>query len=195
LKGIFILTGPFGSGKTSFCQWFSWELKKGGIDVRGVISPPEFHGGEKTGIWSQDIRSGEKRVLAQKNGEGLKIPRLAPWVFDPETILWVNSFLREAVPCRVLIVDELGPLEFEFRQGFMEAFRAIDSRNFRLALVVIRPEMVDPARSLWKDSRVLSVAEAWKWGKKTLEDLGFSSGFSPVAPPDGYRPEDHQEEN
>lgn len=195
MKGIFVLTGPFGSGKTSFCQWFARELKKEGIDVRGVISSPDFQGGEKARIWAQDIHSGEKRLLASKEGEGLKIPSLFPWVFNPETILWVNSFLKEAVPCQVLIVDELGPLEFEFNKGFLEAFGAISTGSFKLALVVIRPELLDIALSFWKSALVLNINEARKWGQGAIEALRFSFNFPSITPADGDCPKDHEEKN
>lgn len=174
MKGINILTGPFRSGKTYFCLWFLDALRKGEVDVRGVISPGDYQEGKKLGIWAQDVRLGERRLLAQRGGEGLEIPRLYPWVFNRETISWANSFLKEAVPCQVLIVDELGPLEFEFNQGFVEAFGAISRGQFELALVVIRPELLNAALSLWKRAMVLNIKEAREWGEEVLKGFKIS---------------------
>jgi hypothetical protein len=43
-------------------------------------------------------------------------------------------------------VDELGPLEIVRGQGWQKAFNVLNRGDFRLALVVVRPELVDQAR-------------------------------------------------
>lgn len=60
--------------------------------------------------------------------------------FDPRTLAWGNEALRRATPCQLLVVDELGPLEVERQEGWTSAFDVLNKADFRLALVVVRPE-------------------------------------------------------
>lgn len=168
---IVLLTGPFLSGKTSFCLKFSLELRSRRKDVRGIISQAEFKGEKKTRIWALGLPSLERRLLAEKEGKGLAIPQLSPWVFKENTINWVNSQLKMAIPCQVLIVDELGPLEFKFHRGFQEAFSAIDSEDFHLALVVVRSELLNLSLERWPQAKILNIEQAQNWSQKALRSL------------------------
>jgi len=49
----------------------------------------------------------------------------------------------------LLIVDELGPLEFIHAKGWLSGLVALDSFRYRLALVVIRPELMEAAQTRW----------------------------------------------
>jgi len=53
-----------------------------------------------------------------------------------------------------LIVDELGPLEFEREEGWIAGVSAVDSGEYQAALVVIRPSLLMMASQRWKVSRV-----------------------------------------
>jgi len=66
---ITVLMGGRGAGKTTSCQRRVEAARAAGEDVGGVISPARFDGGEKTGIWAEKLRSGERRLLAS----------LVPW--------------------------------------------------------------------------------------------------------------------
>ena len=57
-----------------------------------------------------------------------------------------NQLLRNG---ELLLIDELGPLEFRGEGGFIAGFAAIDARHYRLAVVVVRPELLDAARQRW----------------------------------------------
>src|SRR4030043_156033 len=46
----------------------------------------------------------------------------------------------------LLIVDELGPLELELGQGLVAALAVLNEGAFSLALVVVRPELLDTLR-------------------------------------------------
>ncbi len=52
--------------------------------------------------------------------------------------------LESATPCDLLIVDELGPLEFERNEGWPAGLAAIDSAAYKVGVVVIRPELLAP---------------------------------------------------
>jgi len=54
-------------------------------------------------------------------------------------------------------MDELGPLELVRGQGLTAGLEAVDSRLFTLALVVIRPELLEVARKRWQHGRVVTI--------------------------------------
>jgi hypothetical protein len=65
--------------------------------------------------------------------------------------------LKGAIPCDLLIVDELGPLEFDKGQGWLEGFRAVDSGRYRAALLTIRPSLLDRALQRWGKAEVIDL--------------------------------------
>jgi len=151
---IIILTGKLQSGKTSFCLDLAQNAKNMGINLAGVLSPGVFDQDEKTGIDVLNLKSWERRRLAVLRGKeqtGLETRR---WSFYPKIVDWGNQVLKNAVPCDLLIIDELGPLEFEREEGWIAGISAVDSGEYQAALVVIRPSLLKTANKRWKVSRV-----------------------------------------
>lgn len=146
---ILMITGWRGAGKTSLCRAILEQARQRGWDAAGVISLPVLENGVKTGIEIIAIRSNERRLLARSTALTITTLQTHAWAFDPVNMQWGNEILKSAVPCDLLMVDELGPLEFERQQGWLEGLRALDSGQFQLALVVIRPELVAQALSRW----------------------------------------------
>jgi nucleoside-triphosphatase THEP1 len=165
-RGIYIITGERGVGKTTLCQRVVEEACRRGWQARGVISPARMEGNGnnlyKIGIDLLDLSSGERFQLAQripddagsntgKNGEVMT----KRWAFDPQVLALGSRILAKSVPCDLLVVDELGPLEFERGEGWVEGLAALDSGLYRVALVVIRPELLEVARSRWHSAQVI----------------------------------------
>ena len=110
-------------------------------------------------------------VIRGKEQTDLKTRR---WSFYPEIVDWGNQVLKNAVPCELLIVDELGPLEFERGEGWIAGLSAVDSGEYQIALVVIRPSLLKKAKKRWKISRVLDLSDSQPVslsGKALLEEL------------------------
>ncbi len=154
---IIILTGDIQSGKTNLCRVFVQKAKEEGVQLAGLLSPAVFHEGEKTGIDVINLKNWERRhlaVLKEKDQTGLETKR---WSFYPEIVQWGNQALINAVPCDLLVVDELGPLEFIRGEGWIAGLEAVDSGSYQSALVVIRPSLLKMAGQRWKISRVFDL--------------------------------------
>ena len=173
---INLVTGDINSGKTRLCLEISRIAKENDLDVAGIISEGVFYGEQKTAINARDLRTGESRKLADLlSGEktGLETQR---WSFYPDAVSWGNQILLNAVPCDLLIVDELGPLEFLRQQGWMAAFTAIDSKDYQAAVIVIRPSLLEAANERWDIKREINLNKAFDQsllGYTFLADLGL----------------------
>lgn len=152
-----IVSGFRGCGKTTFCQTFVRKAQKLGMDVAGILSPALYLNGEKESIWAEDIRGEERRRLAGIQRLAESDLAYGPLFFDPQVIEWGNRVLAASVPCDVLVVDELGPLEFEQASGWLSAFDALASERYTHALVVVRPELLPVALHRIKAEQVIHI--------------------------------------
>jgi nucleoside-triphosphatase len=153
----FIVTGILGGGKTTFCQVLIRQAQKAGWRIAGVLSPPVFEGDRKVGIDLLDLSTGQRKRLANtREGEG-DGPQTIRWAFDGDALAWGNAVLGDVPNCDLLIVDELGPLEFERGEGWLNGFSAVDAGEYKFAVIVIRPQLVERALEKWPDARVIEV--------------------------------------
>jgi len=139
---IVLLTGERGTGKTHLCQRVVEEARRRGFSCTGVLSPALFDGQEKVGISLVDVATGEERPLASAEdaSQGLQWGRYG---FVPSSLTWGGALLTRATPCQLLVVDELGPLELELGQGLVKALDVLAQGGFSLALVVVRPALLN----------------------------------------------------
>lgn len=154
-----IVTGPAGGGKTTLCRGLAAAARAAGRDVAGVLCPALFDGSGKTGIAVTDLRGGETRTLARRREGGARAPGPPrKWLFDEAALAWGDGLLARAAPCDLLVVDELGPLEFDEGRGWTAGLAAVDSGDFDAALVVVRPALLERARARWPSATVVDAA-------------------------------------
>jgi nucleoside-triphosphatase THEP1 len=155
---LFLLTGASGAGKTTWCMDLARTAISDGWQVGGFCSPAVFEEGIKTGIDLMDLSRMTRRRLATLKAERVPVPGEVSrdWQFDEQTLAWGNSLLHTAAT-ELLILDELGPLEFEHDGGFQNAFHLLDSRRFKLACVVVRPSLLLKAQDRWPAARLLDL--------------------------------------
>jgi nucleoside-triphosphatase THEP1 len=155
------VVGEQGSGKTSFCRALivAVHTVRPVIRIAGVVSPGLFEKGVKVAIEAEAVASGEHRLLARLRLPGEAVGEVATprWLFDPEALAWGDEVLARAVPCDLLVVDEMGPLEFEMGQGWQAGMAAVDSGSFEVALVTMRPGLVAEALGRWPGAELVRV--------------------------------------
>lgn len=172
-----ILTGDSGRGKTRVCQTAADGLRDRGWNVAGVVCPGVWMADQKVGIDALDLRSGEVRRLAERAGMGDAAvgPATRGWYFHAAALAWCNSLLANAGGPDLLVIDELGPLEFEQGEGLMQGLVATDSGCFRLGLLTVRPQLLTLARARWPDARILGLDSPTEVPRTVNEILGLAN--------------------
>lgn len=141
-----LISGDIGSGKTTLCRQLAALARQEGLDCAGVISPGRYREGRKVGIDLLDLRSGERRPLAEMDHQPAEL-RTPAFRFHPDALAWGAAVIDAAAPCDLLLVDELGPLELVRSQGWANALTVLRGGAFRLAVVVVRPSLVEAFRA------------------------------------------------
>jgi len=160
---ILLITGPREAGKTTLCQRCVEAARQRGWRVTGIVTLGEYMNGERVSLQAQCAHTGEVRTLAHRQRGGGR-----HWAFVEETLEWGNRVLASAVPTDLLVIDELGPLEWVEGRGWTAGLSAVDSGLYRYALVVVRPELVEHARRRWPHAtrlrldRTPSPASGWR---------------------------------
>ena len=163
-NGLTIVTGPRGAGKTSWCRVLLRRARQQGVQPAGLISPAVFSASEKIGIDLCDLASGQKRHLAYRNQitpSTLAIPHpieTQQWMINQQTIAWGNAILAGLEQPRFLMIDELGPLEFERGLGLVAGLKLLDAHK-GLAVAVIRPSLLGQALDRWPWAEVIQITE------------------------------------
>lgn len=165
---LYLVTGEKSSGKTSWCRELVRAARANGQSVCGVLSEPVLVSGHKVAIDLVDLAGRERRRLAVLRAwpgaipfaealrrNGTILPAAGRWDFDPTVLAWGNDVLRRRKRSDLLIVDELGPLEFNQGGGLQEAFAALSGSSYRLGFLAIRPTLVAAACARWPQSHVL----------------------------------------
>ena len=111
----------------------------------------------KTGIDLVNLRTGECRSLGSRAATSTAGVLVGCWQFDAETLGWGNAILEQSGNADLVIIDELGPLEFKQGGGFQAGLRLVDEGRYRSAWVVIRPALVALACGRWPSARVFAI--------------------------------------
>ena len=173
MASIWLVSGERGSGKTSLCAAVVRRIRAAGWDVAGLLSPAVTADGRKIGIDVLALRSGARRrlanarLLAQESENDIQT---RAWSFDGEALEWGNQVLQTAAPCDLLVIDELGMLEFERGQGWLNGMETVDRGLYRHALVVIRPELLAAAQARWAGARIIQISQVDEQQAQALAD-------------------------
>lgn len=161
---LVLVTGRSGCGKTAWCLELVQQAQLAGASPLGVVSPGVFVDGHKVGIDLLEIHTGKRRHLARRRSEatakGGSGPHTRAWQFDGGVLDWANRSLDNLAAGDLLIIDELGPLEFLENQGLVSGLKLVDERRYRMACVTVRPLLLATAQERWPWSVVLDRSES-----------------------------------
>lgn len=150
MSQITLVTGPSGIGKTT---WVTRAADDHPGPVTGVICPGVYENGTRVQINAHLLRTGEILTLAFAENPQTYAIHTPKWGFNSATIAAVNQELDRPTDHGLLIIDELGPLEFHGNQGFVSAFRAI-AQHPGPAVIVVRESLLTDALQRWPEARV-----------------------------------------
>ncbi len=158
-NNLFLITGDRGAGKTTWCQQWVELARTAGWRVGGLLSPSVIASGQKIAIDLVDLSNDQRRRMATLRPDMLALAGgySGRWLFDPATLQWGNGVLGKLTHADLLIIDELGPLEFERKQGLQAAFDLLGSGRFLTAGIVIRPTLLSQAQRRWPWAQTIPI--------------------------------------
>lgn len=157
---VWLVTGSPEAGKTSFCRMAANLARTSNWDVAGLLSTATIEEGQKVGIVAEDLRTGDLQPLATTTPrQGFNLPQ-GRWYFSRAALEWGAKVIRTSLPCDLLIVDELGPLELKQGRGWAVGIQILKQPGFQRALAVIRPTLLYLARGQFPRSEVISLGAA-----------------------------------
>ncbi len=146
-RRIMLVTGETGTGKSVLVLRVLEDMHAGPWRIGGVVSAGRFAEGHKVGLDVVNLANGEVRSLASLGG-GAGLLQTSRWRFDAAGIAWGGEAIARAVPCDLLVIDELGPLELERAGGWQVSLDVLRHGAYRAALVVVRSSLVARFRQL-----------------------------------------------
>ncbi len=154
MSKITVITGNRGTGKSGLCLELLDQCDKEGLTAGGFISPAVYSEGVKTAFYTMDAGTREKRCCGIRTAPDKGT--IGCWQMDPSVLEWGNELLTNSIPCDVLFIDELGPLEFDKGEGYINAFPVLKDSGYSRAYVVIRPECLEAFRNIIPEFAVMT---------------------------------------
>ncbi len=154
---LLLLVGDRHSGKTSACLWIAELMRARGVSVGGIVAPAIHHADRCVGYDVVDLSAGRSTRLATVDGPGIE--HVGRFHFLAEGLALGRTALESAAesPHRLVIVDEVGPLELAGRGWAPYLVRLTDRPGFTLFTV--------------RRNHAGQVAERWSASPQSLHDL------------------------
>ena len=103
-----IVTGDIGVGKSTVCRKLVQAVRDNGLVCGGILTFKSANGG----ITVEDVQSDEQTSLAEINHGASDGPRTVRYLFNHHGIDLGIQALHRAVAADVLLIDEIGQLDF-----------------------------------------------------------------------------------
>jgi len=139
---IFIITGKVGSGKSTLLGELTEILQEHGISMDGFLCRGELNQGERSGYTMVNIRDGSEIIFATIDSQK-GWPFYGRFCFNPEAITEGEKIIRKAIDrkSRLLIIDEVGPLELEGR-GWSKMIDLVPEDSGLVQIWVVRESIL-----------------------------------------------------
>ena len=137
---VFIITGDFHQGKTTFAKNTCDLLQDKGSLVSGFLSEGIFINGERHSFNLRNIKTGETMGLCSVDEiQGWR--KFRKYYFNPEAISMGNQILLNATANQITIIDEIGPLEL-MGEGWSIGLQFICEKMDFIQIWVVRQILV-----------------------------------------------------
>lgn len=142
-----LLVGDRQSGKTTTCRRLFEQARARGTTVAGILAPAVHQAGRCVGYEVVDLATGGSTRLATVDGPGVE--QVGRFHFLAEGLALGRAALEQALelPPRLLIVDEVGPLELAGGGWSEQLDRLADRPGF--TLLVVRRELATQVAQRW----------------------------------------------
>ncbi|RLF10003.1 MAG: hypothetical protein DRJ62_05780 [Thermoprotei archaeon] len=156
-----MVTGRPGVGKTTVVLRVVEQLKEMGLSVGGIITLEVRSRGVRVGFKMVDLATGREATLASVcSAPG---PRVGKYLVHVDNLnsLAVSSIEHAIDECHVVVIDELGPMEFKSQMFVEAAVKALSSQKPLLATLhyKLKHPLLDEIRRR-RDVEILEVTEA-----------------------------------
>ena len=157
-KPVLILTGKIGSGKTTACRKAVKNTAGKGLKAGGILTPPIYENGKKTGFYAEDLGTGERWILGSKDtGPGSTGTVFGLYRFLISGFARAFGVLKTAMAdhCSLIVLDEIGPLEIVHKKGFWRMLETLFDVKDAYLLLVVRPSLVEDVRGMLGDRKIM----------------------------------------
>lgn len=157
MSKIWGICGDRGWGKTRFCQSLLGTAQQQNIPAFGFYCPARFEDGEKVGIDLRLVPTDETYPLGDllPTGEHFRVGR---WSMYPEAFEKAKAHLLTYKAQPLVVLDEIGPLEVEDGEGWVQALDLLSLETVRTGVVAFRPSLKDKMISLFPAMEVIELA-------------------------------------
>ncbi len=147
---LVLLMGGRQSGKTTACRRIVETARGCGLCVGGILSPAIHEQGRCVGYEVVDVAGGRSTQLAGIDVPGVE--RAGRFTFLPEGLELGRAALARACgsPCSLIVVDEVGPLEFG-GGGWAAHLDKLAARD-GVTLFTVRRSLIRDAARRWNVS-------------------------------------------
>ena len=142
---IVLLSGERQIGKSSLCLRLEESLNQAGIEVSGIIT-------QRVGPHELEVKELHTQAsypLTARRQEAVQNDLTLPhFQMDSDAMARSSAAIADSFPTDIFILDELGPLELRRRKGWYRALYLLKKARYRLAFIVVRPELLIEA--MWQ---------------------------------------------
>jgi nucleoside-triphosphatase THEP1 len=179
---VFIITGPRGSGKTTFLKHLVQELRQFGIQSGGFLAEGFCANNERYYFELIDLDS-NKRILFCTKELHIHWEKLGHFYINPASIIFGEKVLDtsnlDAFP--ICVIDEVGPFELQGKGWSQAIFKIGNNSPEKPMIWVVRENLVQPViRHFDLNNYSLKLTNQDQIKNLTIEILDFLGSGNPA---------------